>query len=204
VAYSFSLRFVLTAARKQATTVRQAIERRKQEYKMTGLTERAIFAGGCFWGMQDLLRRYPGVLSTRVGYTGGDVPNATYRHHGTHAEAIEIVFDPQTVSYRKLLEFFFQIHDPTTRNRQGNDRGTSYRSAIFYTSEEQKRVAEETIADVDSSGLWPGKVVTEIALVGPFWEAEPEHQDYLENFPNGYTCHYIRPGWKIPSRVHAG
>jgi peptide-methionine (S)-S-oxide reductase len=171
--------------------------------KMTGSTERAIFAGGCFWGMQDLLRRYPGVLSTRVGYTGGDVPNATYRHHGTHAEAIEIVFDPQTISYRRLLEFFFQIHDPTTRNRQGNDRGTSYRSAIFCTSEEQKRMAEETIADVDSSGLWPGKVVTEVALTGPFWEAEPEHQDYLENFPHGYTCHYIRPGWKIPSRVQA-
>ena len=170
---------------------------------MTGSTERAIFAGGCFWGMQDLLRRYPGVLSTRVGYTGGDVPNATYRNHGTHAEAIEIVFDPQTISYRKLLEFFFQIHDPTTRNRQGNDRGTSYRSAIFYTSEEQKRAAEETIADVDSSGLWPGKVVTEVALAGPFWEAEPEHQDYLENFPNGYTCHYIRPDWKIPGRVQA-
>jgi peptide-methionine (S)-S-oxide reductase len=171
--------------------------------KMTGSTERAIFAGGCFWGMQDLLRRYPGVLSTRVGYTGGDVPNATYRHHGTHAEAIEIVFDPQTVSYRKLLEFFFQIHDPTTLNRQGNDRGISYRSAIFYTSEEQKRMAEETIADVDSSGLWPGKVVTKVALTGPFWEAEPEHQDYLENFPNGYTCHYIRPDWKISSRVQA-
>jgi peptide-methionine (S)-S-oxide reductase len=170
---------------------------------MIGSTEHAIFAGGCFWGMQDLFRRYPGVLSTRVGYTGGNVPNATYRRHGTHAEAIEIVFDPRTISYRKLLEFFFQIHDPTTLNRQGNDRGTSYRSAIFYTSEEQKKVAEETIADVDSSGLWPGKVVTEVALAGPFWEAEPEHQDYLENFPNGYTCHYIRPGWKIPSRVQA-
>jgi peptide-methionine (S)-S-oxide reductase len=170
---------------------------------MTGSTERAIFAGGCFWGMQDLLRRYPGVLSTRVGYTGGNVPNATYRNHGTHAEAIEIIFDPQTITYRKLLEFFFQIHDPTTRNRQGNDRGTSYRSAIFYTSEEQKRTAEETIADVNSSGLWPGKVVTEVASAGPFWEAEPEHQDYLENFPNGYSCHYVRPDWKIPSRVQA-
>ena len=153
--------------------------------------------------MQDLLRRYPGVISTRVGYTGGDVPNATYRKHGTHAEAIEILFDPRTISYRRLLEFFFQIHDPTTRNRQGNDVGASYRSAIFYTSEEQKRVADETIADVNYSGLWPGKVVTQVAPAGPFWEAEPEHQDYLERYPNGYTCHFIRPDWKLVSRTEA-
>jgi peptide-methionine (S)-S-oxide reductase len=170
---------------------------------MTASTERAIFAGGCFWGMQDLLRRYPGVISTRVGYTGGDVPNATYRKHGTHAEAIEILFDPGTISYRRLLEFFFQIHDPTTRNRQGNDVGASYRSAIFYTSDEQKRIADETIADADSSGLWPGKVVTQVAPAGPFWEAEPEHQDYLERYPNGYTCHFIRPDWKLPTRTEA-
>lgn len=166
-------------------------------------TETAILAGGCFWGMQDLIRRYPGVISTRVGYSGGDVPNATYRNHGTHAEAIEIVFDPAKISYRKLLEFFFQIHDPTTPNRQGNDRGTSYRSAIFYGSEEQKRVAIDTIADVEASGLWPGKVVTEVAKAGPFWEAEPEHQDYLERYPNGYTCHFIRPNWKLPVRAEA-
>jgi len=163
--------------------------------------ERAVLAGGCFWGMQDLLRRYEGVIATRVGYTGGDVPNATYRHHGTHAEAIEILFDPERISYRRLLEFFFQIHDPSTRNRQGNDRGPSYRSAIFYTTPEQKRVAEETIADVDASGLWPGKVVTEVAAAGPFWEAEPEHQDYLERIPNGYTCHFIRPNWTLPVRA---
>ena len=160
---------------------------------MTVSTERAVLAGGCFWGVQDLMRRYPGVISTRVGYTGGEVPNATYRNHGNHAEAIEIIFDPQTISYRKLLEFFFQIHDPSTLNRQGNDRGASYRSAIFYTSDEQKRIAEDTIADVDASGLWPGKVVTEVAPAGPFWEAEPEHQDYLEKYPDGYTCHFIRP-----------
>ncbi len=160
-----------------------------------------ILAGGCFWGMQDLLRRYPGVISTRVGYSGGDVDNATYRNHGTHAEAIEIVFDPQKISYRKLLEFFFQIHDPTTLNRQGNDLGTSYRSAVFYTSEEQKNTAEETIADVNASGLWPGKVVTEVKPAGPFWEAEPEHQDYLERIPNGYTCHFVRPDWKLPHRA---
>ncbi|GAC1041932.1 peptide-methionine (S)-S-oxide reductase MsrA [Rhizobium sp. No.120] len=163
-------------------------------------TERAVLAGGCFWGMQDLIRRYNGVISTRVGYSGGDVRNATYRNHGTHAEAIEIIFDPQKISYRDLLEFFFQIHDPTTRNRQGNDVGLSYRSAIFYTSEEQKQVALDTIADVDASGLWPGKVVTEVAPAGDFWEAEPEHQDYLERYPNGYTCHFIRPGWKLPRR----
>ncbi len=160
----------------------------------------AILAGGCFWGVQDLLRRYPGVLATRVGYSGGDVANATYRNHGTHAEAIEIIFDPKLISYRKILEFFFQIHDPSTENRQGNDRGTSYRSAIFYTSDEQRRVAEDTIRDVDASGLWPGKVVTEVAPAGPFWEAEPEHQDYLQRLPHGYTCHYIRPDWVLPQR----
>ena len=163
--------------------------------------ETAILAGGCFWGVQDLLRRYPGVIATRVGYSGGDVANATYRNHGTHAEAIEIIFDPNTISYRKILEFFFQIHDPSTENRQGNDRGTSYRSAIFYTNEEQKRVAEDTIRDVDASGLWPGKVVTEVAPAGPFWEAEPEHQDYLQRLPHGYTCHYIRPDWVLPQRA---
>ena len=160
-------------------------------------TETAILAGGCFWGMQDLIRKLPGVISSRVGYTGGDVANATYRNHGTHAEAIEVVFDPSVLSYRRLLEFFFQIHDPTTLNRQGNDVGTSYRSAIFYANEEQKRIAEETIHDVQASGKWPGKVVTQVVPKGPFWEAEPEHQDYLESFPNGYTCHYIRPKWKI-------
>ena len=167
---------------------------------MTQNNDTAILAGGCFWGMQDLLRRYPGVLATRVGYSGGDVANATYRNHGTHAEAIEIIFDPNTISYRKILEFFFQIHDPSTEDRQGNDRGTSYRSAIFYTSDEQKRMAEETIRDVDASGLWPGKVVTEVAPAGPFWEAEPEHQDYLQRLPHGYTCHYIRPDWVLPQR----
>jgi len=166
---------------------------------MASTEERAILAGGCFWGMQDLLRRYPGVISTRVGYSGGDVPNATYRNHGSHAEAIEIIFDPQKLSYRNLLNYFFQIHDPTTLNRQGNDTGTSYRSAIFYSSAEQKRVAEETIAEVNASGLWPGKVVTEVKPAGDFWEAEPEHQDYLERFPNGYTCHYVRPKWKLSS-----
>lgn len=167
---------------------------------MTVQTETALLAGGCFWGMQDLIRRYPGVLATRVGYSGGDIPNATYRNHGTHAEAIEIVFDPSVISYRQILEFFFQIHDPSTVNRQGNDLGLSYRSAIFYNSEEQKRVALETIADVDASDLWPGKVVTELAAAGDFWEAEPEHQDYLERIPNGYTCHFIRPNWKLPKR----
>jgi len=168
---------------------------------MAGSTEKAILAGGCFWGMQDLLRRYPGVISTRVGYSGGDVPNATYRNHGSHAEAIEIIFDPSKISFRKLLEVFFQIHDPTTKNRQGNDIGTSYRSGIFYTNEEQKRVAEDTIADVNASGLWPAKVVTEVAPAGPFWEAEPEHQDYLERYPNGYTCHFVRPNWVLPKRA---
>ncbi|MGY2260234.1 peptide-methionine (S)-S-oxide reductase MsrA [Pseudomonas sp. SDO55104_S430] len=167
---------------------------------MTTNTETAILAGGCFWGMQDLLRRYPGVIATRVGYSGGDVPDATYRNHGTHAEAIEITFDPAQISYRKILEFFFQIHDPSTKNRQGNDLGTSYRSAIYYLSEEQKHVAQDTVADVDASGLWPGKVVTEIEPAGPFWEAEPEHQDYLEHYPNGYTCHFIRPNWTLPKR----
>ena len=167
---------------------------------MTTRTETAILAGGCFWGMQDLLRRYPGVLSTRVGYSGGDVPNATYRNHGTHAEAIEIVFDPDQISYRQILEFFFQIHDPTTKNRQGNDVGMSYRSALFYLNDEQKQVAEDTVADADASGLWPDKVVTEIVPAGPFWEAEPEHQDYLEHYPNGYTCHFIRPNWKLPKQ----
>lgn len=167
---------------------------------MTKPTETAILAGGCFWGMQDLLRRQPGVLSTRVGYTGGDVPNATYRNHGTHAEAIEVVFDPSQISFRLILEFFFQIHDPSTANRQGNDLGASYRSAIYYLNEDQQRVAENTVADVDASGLWPGKVMTEIAPAGPFWEAEPEHQDYLERIPNGYTCHFVRSDWKLPQR----
>ncbi len=166
--------------------------------------ERAVLAGGCFWGMQDLIRRMPGVVSTRVGYTGGHVENATYRNHDGHAEAIEIIFDPSRMSYRQLLEFFFQIHDPSTINRQGNDRGTSYRSAIYYTTDEQRRVAEDTIADVDASGLWPGKVVTEVTAASDFWEAEPEHQDYLERIPNGYTCHFVRPGWKLPVRAKAG
>ena len=166
-------------------------------------TERALLAGGCFWGMQDLIRKQPGVVSTRVGYSGGDVPHATYRNHGTHAESIEIVFDPALTSYRKLLEFFFQIHDPTTPNRQGNDLGASYRSAIFYTNDAQKRIAEDTIADVDASGLWPGKVVTEVVPAGDFWEAESEHQDYLERIPNGYTCHFARPDWLLPRRSDA-
>lgn len=163
-------------------------------------SERAVLAGGCFWGMQQLIRRIPGVVSTRVGYSGGDVPNATYRNHGTHAEAIEILFDPAQLSYRRLLEFFFQIHDPSTPNRQGNDRGPSYRSAIYWTSEAQRDEALRTIADVDASGIWPGKVVTEVEPVGDFWEAEPEHQDYLEHFPNGYTCHFPRPNWVLPKR----
>lgn len=167
---------------------------------MAATTERAVLAGGCFWGMQQLVRRLPGVVSTRVGYSGGDVKNATYRNHGTHAEALEVIFDPSKTSFRNLLEFFFQIHDPSTPNRQGNDRGASYRSAIFYTNDEQKRVAEETIADVEASGLWPGKVVTELSPVGDFWEAEPEHQDYLERYPSGYTCHFVRPDWKLPQR----
>jgi peptide-methionine (S)-S-oxide reductase len=163
-------------------------------------TETAILAGGCFWGMQDLIRRLPGVVATRVGYSGGDVPNATYRNHGTHAEAIEVVFDPAHMSFRALLEFFFQVHDPTTPDRQGNDRGSSYRSGIYTTSQAQRQVALDTIADVDASGLWPGKVVTEVKPAGPFWQAESEHQDYLLRFPGGYTCHYARPGWKLPRR----
>ena len=166
---------------------------------MTDAHETAVLAGGCFWGMQDLIRRRPGVVSTRVGYTGGDVAHATYRNHDGHAEAIEIVFDPERLRYRDLLEFFFQIHDPTTQDRQGNDVGSSYRSAIFYTSDEQKDVAEQVIAEVEASGLWPGAVVTEVSPAGPFWEAEPEHQDYLERNPNGYTCHYVRPDWQLPS-----
>ena len=161
-------------------------------------TERAVMAGGCFWGMQDLLRKLPGVISSRVGYTGGDIPNATYPNHGTHAEGIEIIFNPEQITYRQLLEFFFQIHDPTTPNQQGNDRGMSYRSAIYYTSDEQAEIAKQTIEDVNQSGLWPGKVVTEVEPVGDFWEAEPEHQDYLQHYPTGYTCHYIRPDWKLP------
>ena len=166
-------------------------------------TETANLAGGCFWGVEDLIRKQPGVISTRVGYSGGDVPNATYRNHGSHAEAVEIVFDPEETTYRDILEFFFQIHDPTTMNRQGNDRGESYRSAIFYMSDEQKQVAEDTIADVDASGIWPGEVVTEVTEAGPFWEAEPEHQDYLQRIPNGYTCHFVRPDWKLPKRETA-
>ena len=165
------------------------------------MTERAVLAGGCFWGMQDLIRKLPGVESTRVGYTGGDVKFATYRNHGTHAEGIEILFDPSKTSYRALLEFFFQIHDPTTKDRQGNDRGSSYRSAIYYVNDEQKAIAEDTIADVNASGIWPGKVVTEVEPVSDFWEAEPEHQDYLERIPNGYTCHFPRSSWgSRPSR----
>lgn len=163
-------------------------------------SETAILAGGCFWGVQELIRKMPGVIGTRVGYSGGDVVNATYRNHGTHAEAVEVVFNPETLSYRQLLEFFFQIHDPTTLNRQGNDRGLSYRSGLYFTSESQRDVALETIADVDDSGLWPGKVCTEVKAAGPFWQAEPEHQDYLQHFPNGYTCHSVRPNWKLPRR----
>jgi peptide-methionine (S)-S-oxide reductase len=162
--------------------------------------QRAILAGGCFWGVQELLRKMDGVVATRVGYSGGDVPNATYRNHGSHAEAVEIVFDPARLDYRELLEFFFQIHDPTTANRQGNDIGTSYRSAIYYTTPEQQRIALDTIADVDASGLWPSRVVTEVEPAGDFWEAEPEHQDYLQHYPTGYTCHYVRPGWRLPRR----
>jgi peptide-methionine (S)-S-oxide reductase len=162
--------------------------------------ERAVLAGGCFWGVQELFRRYDGIISTRVGYTGGNTPNATYRNHGHHAEAVEVIFDPAKISFRKILEFFFQIHDPSTLDRQGNDRGASYRSAIFYTSDEQRRIAEDTIADVDASGLWPGKVVTEVVPAKDFWEAEPEHQDYLLKYPDGYTCHFVRPGWVLPAR----
>ena len=164
-------------------------------------SETAILAGGCFWGMQDLIRKMPGVISTRVGYSGGDVPNATYRNHGSHAEAVEVVFDPAVLSYRQLLEFFFQIPGPTTPNRQGNDRGPSYRSGLYFTSEAQRLMALETIADVEASGLWPGKVSTEVKAAGPFWQAEPEHQDYLQRYPDGYTCHWVRPGWKLPRRA---
>lgn len=170
---------------------------------MSEKTERAVLAGGCFWGMQDLIRKMPGVHATRVGYTGGEVPNATYRNHGSHAEGIEITFDPDRISFRDLLEFFFQIHDPSTADRQGNDTGPSYRSGIYYVDEAQKAEAERTIADVDASGLWPGRVVTEVKEVSDFWDAEPEHQDYLERFPNGYTCHFVRPGWKLPRREDA-
>ena len=166
-------------------------------------TERAVLAGGCFWGMQDLIRKLPGVISTRVGYTGGDVPNATYRNHGTHAEGIEIIFDPAVTSFRKMLEFFFQIHDPTTPNRQGNDIGLSYRSAIYFETEDQRLTAIDTIADVNASGIWPGRVVTELEPVSDFWEAEPEHQDYLQRLPNGYTCHFPRPDWVLPRRKAA-
>ncbi|MEQ3549491.1 peptide-methionine (S)-S-oxide reductase MsrA [Pseudonocardia nematodicida] len=165
------------------------------------MTETAILAGGCFWGVQELLRERPGIVSTRVGYSGDDrTPNATYRNHGDHAEAVEIVFDPQVISYREILEFFFQIHDPTTKDRQGNDVGRSYRSAIFSTTDEQKRVALDTIADVDASGLWPGRATTDVEPAGDFWEAEPEHQDYLQKFPYGYTCHFPRPHWVLPKR----
>ena len=167
------------------------------------MAKKAVLAGGCFWGMQDLVRKLPGVIETRVGYTGGDVPNATYRNHGNHAEAIEITFDPETISYRRILEYSFQIHDPTTRNRQGNDVGSSYRSAIYYVDDEQKRIAEDTIADVDASGLWPDKVVTEVEPAGDFWQAEPEHQDYLQRYPEGYTCHYPRAEWVLPRRQAA-
>jgi peptide-methionine (S)-S-oxide reductase len=170
---------------------------------MSNTTERAVLAGGCFWGMEDLIRKLPGVVSTRVGYTGGDVPNATYRNHGTHAEGIEIQFDPGVISYRTLLEFFFQIHDPSTLNRQGNDQGMAYRSGIYYENEAQKAEAERTIGDVDASGIWPNKVVTEVKPVGDFWVAEPEHQDYLQRIPHGYTCHFIRPNWKLPRREDA-
>ncbi|WP_393087297.1 peptide-methionine (S)-S-oxide reductase MsrA [Streptomyces sp. LN704] len=170
---------------------------------MSATEEKALLAGGCFWGMQELIRTLPGVLATRVGYSGGDVPHATYRNHGTHAESIEITFDPAATDYRAILEYFFQIHDPSTQNRQGNDIGLSYRSAIFYFDDEQRRVAEDTIADVEASGLWPGKVVTEVVPAGAFWEAEPEHQDYLRKYPEGYTCHFPRPNWRLPKRAEA-
>jgi len=178
-------------------------DRQNRGSEMADITERAVLAGGCFWGVQQLIRRMPGVISTRVGYSGGEVDNATYRNHGNHAEAIEIIFEPEKLSFRSLLEFFFQIHDPSTLNRQGNDKGPSYRSAIFFTSEEQRRVAEDTIADVDASGIWPGKVITEVTPVSAFWEAEPEHQDYLERIPHGYTCHFVRPNWTLPKRSTA-
>jgi peptide-methionine (S)-S-oxide reductase len=164
--------------------------------------ETAVLAGGCYWGAQELLRRQPGIVSTRVGWSGGDTPNPTDDNHGDHAEAVEIRYDADTTSYRDLLEFFFQIHDPTTLNRQGNEAGRSVRSAIFYTSEEQRLAACDTIADVDASGLWPGRVVTEVVAAGPFWEAEEEDQDYLQKHPEGETCHFIRPGWRLPRRPH--
>jgi peptide-methionine (S)-S-oxide reductase len=167
---------------------------------MSATTEKATLAGGCFWGMEELVRKREGVISTRVGYTGGDTPNATYRNHGDHAEAIEITFDPEKTNFRELLEFFFQIHDPSTKDRQGNDRGRSYRSAIYYADAAQEAVARDTIADVDASGIWPGPVVTEVEPLSDFWLAEDEHQDYLQVYPNGYTCHYVRPGWVLPRR----
>lgn len=192
---------IQTASKEPAEAKQVTIDPEDSETKKgSQMTERAVLAGGCFWGMQDLIRKRPGISNTRVGYSGGDVANATYRNHGTHAEAIEIMFDPAVTSYRELLEFFFQIHDPTTANRQGNDLGASYRSAIYYTSEDQKQVAIDTIADVDASGLWPGKVVTEVEPVSDFWEAEPDHQDYLERMPNGYTCHFPRSDWVLPKR----
>src|SRR5919206_3861859 len=175
----------------------------KKGSAMSDSTETAILAGGCFWGVEELLRHRDGVISTRVGYTGGENENPTYRNHPGHAEAVEIVFDPARISYRDILEFFFQIHDPTTKDPQGNDVGSSYRSEIFATSDEQRQIAEENIADVDAPGLWPGEGVTEISPAGPFWEAEPEHQDYLERYPNGYTCHFVRPGWVLPRRTEA-
>src|SRR5262245_59518644 len=190
--------FIATTCRPRVTLLTST------RWRMFMTEERAVLAGGCFWGVQDLIRRLDGVLSTRVGYTGGSIPRATYRNHGNHAEAVEIVFDPAVISIRQLLEFFFQVHDPSTRNRQGNDIGASYRSAIFYTTEQQKQIAEDTIADVDASGLWPGKVVTEVVPAGDFWEAEPEHQDYLLRNPDGYTCHFVRPDWKLPRRNVSG
>jgi peptide-methionine (S)-S-oxide reductase len=165
--------------------------------------EKAILAGGCFWGVEELIRDLPGVNSTVVGYTGGDVKNATYRNHGTHAEAIAVTFDPEKLSYRKLLEFFFQIHNPTTKNRQGNDVGTSYRSAIFYLSEEQKKTAQNLISEMNASGKWPGAIITEVVPAGDFWDAEEEHQNYLRKLPYGYTCHYIRPEWQLSKPIKA-
>ena len=198
-----SIRPIARRATAAGVVILEASQRTVERSSDMADTDKAILAGGCFWGMQDLIRKLDGVTDTRVGYTGGDVPNATYRNHGTHAEAIEILFDPERITYRDLLEFFFQIHDPTTKNRQGNDVGMSYRSAIYYVNDEQRQVAQDTIADVDASGLWPGKVVTEVEPAGPFWEAEPEHQDYLERYPNGYTCHFVRPNWVLPKRAAA-
>jgi peptide-methionine (S)-S-oxide reductase len=196
-----TLAVLATVGCAQSPEAKQAIDSKRATKEGDDVkTEKAILAGGCFWGMQDLIRKQPGIISTRVGYSGGDVKNATYRNHGTHAEAIEVIFDPSETDYRKLLEFFFQIHDPTTKDRQGNDNGKSYRSAIFYTSEEQKRVALDTIEDVDASTLWPGKVVTEVKEASDFWEAEPDHQDYLLRNPRGYTCHFPRKDWVLPKR----